>query len=103
MGIRLKPSRNLTEEGGIAIKNGGHAHSIELVKTSMAKNDHFAFFAFKILTAERLLHVKEAGRLAIWIPGSGDGSVKRSSTTYFSLDGFAHAYQRAISQCAANQ
>src|SRR5450755_3267857 len=27
MGIRLKPSRNLTEEGGIAIKNGGHAHT----------------------------------------------------------------------------
>jgi Flp pilus assembly protein TadD len=26
MGIRFKPSRNLTEEGAITIKNGGHAH-----------------------------------------------------------------------------
>jgi hypothetical protein len=26
MGIPLKPSPNLTAEGGIAIKNGGHAH-----------------------------------------------------------------------------
>src|ERR1700686_504881 len=27
IGHRLKPSRNLTEEGGITIKNGGHAQS----------------------------------------------------------------------------
>jgi hypothetical protein len=27
MGITTKPSRNVTTQGGIAIKNVGHAHS----------------------------------------------------------------------------
>jgi hypothetical protein len=87
----------------IAYKVPGEEDNVELVKTFMAKSDRFVFITFQKLTTERLLRGKEAGRLAIWIPGSGDGSVKRSSNIYFSLDGFAHAYQRATSQCTANQ
>src|SRR5471032_535159 len=42
MGIRLKPSRNLTARERIAIKKGGHAHSQEMVFDAHARA--FEFF-----------------------------------------------------------
>lgn len=81
----------------------GQSETTEVAKTAMTPGDDVAFFQFKGLTAELLLKSRDKGSLAVWIPGSGDGSVKRSNNTYFSLDGFTTAYNGARKRCNDNR
>jgi hypothetical protein len=80
----------------------GQENSVELVGSQMTPGDYFAFFAFKGLTAQRLSNTHDKGTLAIWIPASGDGTVKRSANMYFSMDGFTSALDRAKKLCLEN-
>jgi len=77
--------------------------SVEFVKVVMQNGDKFAFFVFQKLIAQKLLDSPIDGRLAIWIPASGDGTVKRSENIYFSLKGLSAAYSQARKLCLANQ
>ena len=70
-----------------------------MVKTEMSEGDTFAFFPFEKLTVKTLLQSKDKGKLAIWIPASGDGIVKKSGNIYFSLEGFSLAYREAKRLC----
>lgn len=63
----------------------GQSESTEMVKTAMTPGDDVAFFQFKGLTAELLLKSRDKSSLAVWIPGSGDGTVKRSNNTFSRL------------------
>lgn len=63
----------------------------------------FAFLTFKNLTAEQLLSAHGVGTLSLWIPGSGDGAVSRSSNIYFSMDNFPAALNRAKKLCTENR
>lgn len=81
----------------------GQETSVELAKITMQKDDKFAFFVFKKLTAQRLLDSPSGGKLAMWIPASGDGKVKRSENIYFSLNGVSDAYKRAKKLCMDNR
>lgn len=83
----------------LAYKLPGHEQSMEFVKTVMSKDDTFAFFPFEQLKAPNLLNARDRGKLAIWIPASGDGTVKRSGNIYFSLEGFSPAYLDAKRLC----
>ena len=87
----------------MAYKPPGQPQSAEVTRTAMAPGDDTAFFQFKGLTAQLLLKSNDKGSLAVWIPGSGDGTVKRSNNTYFSLDGFTTAYNGARRRCLDNR
>ena len=84
-------------------KLGGRDTSVELVKILMQKGDKFAFFVFKKLTLQSMLDAPADARLAMWIPASGDGTVKRSSNIYFSLNGALEAYNQGRKLCLANK
>lgn len=75
----------------------------EIVETDMSIGDTYGFFNFKDLSAENLYSAKETSRLAIWVPASGDGQVKRSENFYFSLVGFKNVYAKAKSLCSDNR
>jgi hypothetical protein len=75
----------------------------EIVSTDMSEGDTYGFFQFKNLLADNFYISKEKSRLAIWVPESGDGRVKRSGNTYFSLEGFRVTYSKAKSLCLANK
>ena len=75
---------------------------IEVTKTAMGEDGQFAFFAFEQLTAEYLLGAKDIGKLATWIPASGDGVIQRSANVYFSLEGFSRAHEMAMRACREN-
>ena len=77
--------------------------NVEIVKTVEQKNDKFEFAVFKKLTIPWLLSSNDAGKLAIWIPPSGDGVVKRSENTYFPLQGLTPAYNYAKKLCNDNR
>ena len=81
----------------------GQPEATEVVKTAMTPGDDVAFFQFDRLTADLLLKSRDKGSLAVWIPGSGDGSVKRSNNTYFALEGFTAAYSGARKRCNDNR
>lgn len=83
-------------------KAPGTKTSEELVKTVMEPNG-YAFFPFKKLTVNTLLKAKSGANLAIWVPGSADGVVRRSPNNYFALDGLAPAYKKATSMCDDNR
>lgn len=74
----------------------------DIVDTEMSQGDLYAFFKFNKLTVDNIYIAKDTSRLAIWVPESGDGQVKRSSNFYFSLEGFRSAYTKAKSLCQAN-
>jgi hypothetical protein len=97
----LKSYNNNFDEGmlPLAYKLPNQEQSMEMVKTVMSKGDTFAFFSFEQLKAPKLLNAKDRGKLAIWIPASGDGTVKRSGNIYFSLEGFSPAYLGAKRLC----
>ncbi len=86
----------------MAYKIPGQEENFELVSTEMVKGDKYAFFKFSQLGANALLSQNSSGRLAIWIPQSGDGRVERGENIYFSLKGFLAAYNLAKSACEAN-
>lgn len=86
----------------LAYKITGQSESMEITKTVMQKNDRFAFFQFQKLTVDSLLSSNDEGKLAIWVPASFDGTVKRSSNIYFSLDGLSKANQMAVILCKKN-
>lgn len=79
------------------------ASTVDIVKTQMQKGDKFVFFAFTKLDAQKLLNSSLGGRVAMWIPPSGDGTVKRSENIYFSLNGVGAAYNQARRLCLANK
>jgi hypothetical protein len=81
----------------------GQADQTDLTKTAMQKGDLFAFFQFSSLSAENLQRSPPEGNLAIWIPGSGDGAIKKTPNIYFSLDGFEYARAAAVNKCLANR
>ncbi len=88
--------------GGLLIyeyKLPNQKKNIEIVKAVMSEDDTFAFFPFKELTVKNLLESKDKGKLAIWIPASGNGAVKKSNNMYFSLEGFSLAYSKAKTLC----
>ena len=84
-------------------KISNHLENQEIVETDMSKGDTYGFFKFKNLLAENLYAAKESSRLAIWVPASGDGQVKRSENFYFSLNGFKNVYSKAQSLCSDNR
>ena len=75
----------------------------ELTKTAMQRGDTFAFFQFNELTATKLAASNDKGNLAIWVPASFDGTVKRSSNIYFSLEGSYGAIEKARVLCSSNR
>lgn len=81
----------------------GQKKGVDLAKTEMEKDNPFAFYQFHGLTAKSLLLSHDRGHLAIWIPASGDGRVKRSGNVYFSLDGYSEAYKKASQLCNDNR
>lgn len=81
----------------------GQKKGVDLAKTVMEHGDPFAFYQFHNLTAKWLLSPHDRGNLAIWIPASGDGSIKRSDNIYFSLDGYSAAYKKASQLCNDNR
>jgi hypothetical protein len=83
----------------LAYKIPGEKDDLEFVMGERSADDTLAFFPFKKLTATRLFATQSKGNLAIWIPASGDGTVKRSSNMYFPLEGFTAAYNRAKKLC----
>jgi hypothetical protein len=87
----------------ISYRPPGQSETAEVAKTAMTPGDDVAFFQFKGLTAELLLKSRDKGSLAVWIPGSDDGSVVRTNNTYFSLDGFTAAYNGARRRCNDNR
>lgn len=84
-------------------KSPGQKESTELTKTAMQRGGDFAFFSFQKLTVKTLLQSRDKGSLAVWIPSSGDGIVKRSSNIYFPLEGFTSAHERARKMCNDNR
>jgi len=74
-----------------------------MVRGSMQRDQSFAFFEFKALTASRLLRTHGKGTLANWVPASGHGTVRRSSNIYFALSGLTRAYHRARGLCEENR
>ena len=62
----------------LAYKIPNQVEASELTKTVMQRGDTFVFFQFVGLTTTKLLQSKDAGNLAVWVPGSFDGTVKRS-------------------------
>ncbi|EGQ5322070.1 hypothetical protein ACO1Y9_13500 [Klebsiella quasipneumoniae] len=86
----------------MAFKIPGGKEDVEVVDTSMQKNDQFAFFKFQQLTVQKLMSSPGNGNLAVWIPSSGDKRVKGSSNMYFSLNGFKQAYAIANKLCTDN-
>ena len=101
----LKTYNKVFDEGMLilAYKLPDQEQSIEMIKTVMSKGDTFAFFPFGKLIVPKLLNAKDRGKLAIWIPASGDGTVKRSDNIYFSLDGFTAAYEETKRLCNDNK
>jgi len=87
----------------MTFKVPGQSDSPDLAKTAMRPDDPFAFFQFSRLTAQAVAQAHDRGSLATWIPGSGDGSVKRSSNIYFALDGFENGLARARRMCLDNR
>jgi hypothetical protein len=81
----------------------GLEESVDMTKTTMKQGDTFVFFQFEKLAAKTLLKPKNNGKLSIWVPASGDGSVKRSGNIYFSLNGFTNAYWKAQKLCNDNR
>ena len=75
---------------------------IEIVETEMSKDDTYAFFKFKNLTADLINIANESSRLSIWVSKSGDGKIKGSSNFYFSLEGFKSVFLKANKMCKAN-
>ena len=99
------PYSSAFDEGVVlmSFKAPGQSESQDLTRTAMSRGDGVAFFQFEKLTAQGLLKSGDRGSLAVWIPGSGDGTVKRSNNTYFSLDGYALAYSGARKRCIDNR
>ena len=87
----------------MSYRSPGQSESTEVTETEMAPGDSFAFFQFKGLTTALLLKSHDKGSLSVWVPGSGDGTVKRSGNIYFSLEGFTAAYQGAWKRCHDNR
>jgi hypothetical protein len=87
----------------LAYKLPGQPEVSELTRTVMQRGDTFAFFQFTELSAAKLAAPKSEGSLAIWVPPSFDGVVKRSSNIYFSLDGSRGAINKAKALCNANR
>jgi hypothetical protein len=87
----------------VAYKLPSQKQATELVKTDMSEGDTFAFFSFKKFTVKTLLQSGDRGKVAVWIPASGDGTVKKSGNMYFSLDGFSLAYKEAKRLCGDNK
>ena len=87
----------------LAYKAPGQSDSMELTKSTMQKGDTFAFFVFERLTASMLTKSGDEGNLAIWIPPSGDGKIRRSPNSYFPLDGFSQAAFKAEKSCKDNR
>jgi hypothetical protein len=71
----------------------------EVVKTHMSPGDDFSFFQFSSLRAETLMKLNDKGKMAVWIPGSANGVVKRSDNIYFSLTGFSKSFIEASTLC----
>lgn len=91
--------------GGLIIfeyKLPSREKTAELVKTTMSDGAKSAFFSFEKLAAQPLLGADDKGRIAIWVPASGDGTVKRSEDIYFSLQGFSAAYKETKRLCGKN-
>ncbi len=86
----------------LAYKVTGQTESMEITKTAMQRNDKFAFFQFQRLTIDSLISSNNEGKLAIWVPASFDGTVKRSPNVYFSLNGLSRANQIAVDLCKKN-
>lgn len=88
-------------EGSVpfAYKAPGEKEAWELTKSAMSEGDLFAFFSFEELTVSLLRRSRDKGKLAVWIPPSGDGTIKRSGNIYFPLEGFSEASNKAIRLC----
>jgi hypothetical protein len=89
------------DEGAVpfAYKVSGQKEAMELTKSAMSEGDQFAFFSFEKLTVSLLRRSGDKGKLAVWIPPSGDGAVKRTSNIYFPLEGFSQASNKATRLC----
>jgi hypothetical protein len=86
----------------LSFKIPGQAEVQEITKSAMERGSPLAFFQFTKLSAAGLMSANDRGSLAVWIPGRGDGHVKRSSNIYFALDGYGAAYASARQQCLDN-
>jgi hypothetical protein len=69
---------------------------VEPITIIMELSDTYAFFPFKTLTAEMLYKAKKDSKFSFWFLASPNES------TFFSLDGFKTAYDRAKKACISN-
>ncbi|CAI1104784.1 Uncharacterised protein [Serratia quinivorans] len=79
--------------------NGGETHN-DIATPAMEKNGYF-FLAYHTLSVSHLMKGKNKGNLAVWIHPDADGRVEINKT-YFSLNGFAAAYNKAEKLCREN-
>jgi len=86
----------------IAYKLPGSPEVVEAAVTSMSQGDPYAFITFSSLSTLLLQQASDEGNLIVWIPGSGDGVVKRGPNIYFDMAGFKPAFQAARLKCLAN-
>jgi len=99
-------SYNSAFNGGrmpFAYKVPGQKEVFEVTKSEMSEGDLFVFFSFDKLTVSLLRRSGDKGKLAIWIPPSGDGAIERSSNIYFPLEGFSEASNKATRLCRENR
>lgn len=87
----------------MSYKLPGQPESTDATKTAMAPGDNVAFFQFHELTIELLQRSHDKGSVSIWVPESGDGTVKRSGNIFFSLSGFTNALNTATRRCNDNR
>ncbi len=86
----------------ISYKIPGQPESDDLATTEMLRGDSYSYAQLH-MAADKLLLAHDKGFLVMWIPGSGDGTIRRSANVYFSLSGFTGAYQKAMSMCIDNR
>lgn len=80
----------------------GQKQAVDLATTEMEEGADFAFLQLHNLTTKSISHAKDKGNLAIWVTPSGDGTVPRSDSIFFSLEGFTKAYEKAQQLCNDN-
>jgi hypothetical protein len=83
----------------LSYKVPGKKESTEFLQSSITQGDTWAFFNFNQLSPALLQSSNGKGSLAIWIPASGDGVIKRGSNIYFTLAGFPESFRLAQKKC----
>lgn len=99
--LKLDEYDPVYDDGAFAwsYKTPGGKESTEFVSSAMSQGDTFAFFQFNHLTPALLQRSNGKGNLSIWMPPSGDGTIKRGPNIYFPLSGLPESIRLAQKKC----